>query len=658
MNLNALLKELKGISTGDPDYISSTNPQEVRHRALAIISSIFEEFGFENLTGEISVKNYVFDLIFSSDLSKFGLDLKFGRVTQNDISRYKVMMDASRIYISKLIILCTDISENVDDVYIEGHIELQIITLDQFINLLSLPRGSGVQYVYELVRTSPNHLDYRGISSKWEDEVRQYIISTFGHVFFSQISKDSMSLSLFSQNRTFLGNRSPTIILAGTTNTGKSTIANVLFGEKVVDTAPYTDKTGEIAKIELPNGLLIYDTPGVGGMNDKFENITRCFLGLPQIVDLNKIKEIPIVDLSNITSPKKITQKDAIQNVNRCIVLLVFDLVGGFKRADFDLLKMVQGEIPRTLLIGNKMDLVKDEDLKIIQEDINKRIGIDFVSIASKPRDGSHPYGMDKLVQKICYQLSEDTIIAFNDQLVSKYKREENKLTNTAIKKAAAKAAVVRPGETIPGGSLPILQALLLGLVLRLGVDLEVGGKKVKQDIVTSIKHIYLQVASSSTEKEVVLKDETKRVKRWRDTAPEGALAGGALGASLGAIGGPIGMLFGAIIGGLLGTAVGAGNRIKQFVTELWTVPDEEVVEAPGGANAAIATMAFGFALNKVFTSIREEEISDFDPRLFTSEINTSYQRFDKLLTDYGRNELNNTKLEKTALAILEGISL
>jgi Fe2+ transport system protein B len=74
----------------------------------------------------------------------------------------------------------------------------------------------------------------------------------------------------------------PRIAIVGATSVGKSSLVNALFGSVISHVSLTADTTSEVVRVEFPSGLVIYDTPGVFG-SEEFENITRMFLGLPQL---------------------------------------------------------------------------------------------------------------------------------------------------------------------------------------------------------------------------------------------------------------------------------------------------------------------------------------------------------------------------------------
>ena len=128
----------------------------------------------------------------------------------------------------------------------------------------------------------------------------------------------------------------PRIALVGMTSAGKSSLINTLFGQKVADVKRTPDTTRTIFKIEFENGLIIYDTPGVGG-NEEYENYTRMFLGLPQDPDLEMVDNIPYETLLDGTI-EYLDEKQIPKIAKVDVVLFVIDASRTMTRFDRKLL--------------------------------------------------------------------------------------------------------------------------------------------------------------------------------------------------------------------------------------------------------------------------------------------------------------------------------
>ena len=70
------------------------------------------------------------------------------------------------------------------------------------------------------------------------------------------------------------------LAIVGRTNGGKSTLLNAMFGQPVAVEKLVADTTDKVYRVALPNGNVLYDTPGTSGVAEAFEKVTRGFLGL------------------------------------------------------------------------------------------------------------------------------------------------------------------------------------------------------------------------------------------------------------------------------------------------------------------------------------------------------------------------------------------
>jgi predicted GTPase len=356
------------------------------------------------------------------------VEVRLGKIGPSDISRYRVLLDASSSHIEKLLVISMEIDRDISLVLNDPGPPIQVITFEEFIQIIREPKDIGFQGLVNFILSERTMSKDIAQVAFEQQNVEDYIISTFGTDFFTKITEDDASMSIFTQNRDILGESSVAMLLVGTTNTGKSSIANVLFGENILVTGAQTDVTGEIALIRLKSDVVIFDTPGVGGTNDQFENRTRFFLGLKQIDDFEKDESVTLVDLTDPNIPQESKIKQSYDFPEPSLVLVVFDMAGGFKRHDRDFFREVQTQFPRVLLIGNKSDRLSDEDVEKVIEDIKVRIKAEVIPIATKPDDGSKPVGMKTLVKQICYNISENAITSFNRQLITEYEREEGQL--------------------------------------------------------------------------------------------------------------------------------------------------------------------------------------------------------------------------------------
>jgi GTPase SAR1 family protein len=653
MKWAALAHQLQGIVNGDPEFTLGKDPILLKENAIVLVGQLLREIGFNDVTDAKQSKARVFDLLVQLETMRVAIELRFGHVSDYDLQRAATLLGAAEGYVDKLMIVSKSVSDNARRMILEGGLvgKIFIVTFNEFCSLFIDESVSSVEdFIQALKASTPLSIK----SDIIDDQIRSYLTSTFGNEFWNQISKSDVAMDIFRYTKGVLGTTDATIILCGTTHTGKSSIANTLFGTKVIDTAPYTDVSGQVTVIMLQSGLRVIDTPGVGGLNDKYENITRLFLGLPLNNDMEHVNETPIIDLSNPENPQLIKEwkLDPLKNV---VLIMVFDLIGGFKKADLDFLILLKSRFSHIMLVGNKLDLFPDvKVIDTVKEDLKRRVSVDFVAIAAKPEKNAPPIGIDSLVRGICYQLSENAISTFNQELVLQHQRKRDHLIDEAIRRVAARAAVVRAEDSIPGTNIPLHKALLTGLLMRLGIDYNVGGDAVRKEVNQAVRSVLLHIAESTTKKEIHIEKKGKKVRRWKDQAVGSASAGSVIGGIIGFIfGGPLGALFGSALGGTVGGIAGSAHRIYDIVNEIWDVPEEERREYPGGSSAALATLAFGRVIWNSFIQMERTGRTEIDMSNLMTELNHTIEMISKRITPDQIKILNDTIDENVAYKIL-----
>ena len=103
--------------------------------------------------------------------------------------------------------------------------------------------------------------------------------------------------------------RAPKVAVVGVTSGGKSRLLCTLFGDNDAFLAKASiDTTDKLFKSTLPNGLVVIDTPGVGGDKDVFENVTRAYLGIEQVDGddgsdapdaMHRVEDVPVCEVGN-----------------------------------------------------------------------------------------------------------------------------------------------------------------------------------------------------------------------------------------------------------------------------------------------------------------------------------------------------------------------
>jgi GTPase Era involved in 16S rRNA processing len=127
----------------------------------------------------------------------------------------------------------------------------------------------------------------------------QHIWNYFTNEYDSTYSDNNPDVIAKTLHRMNNGS-APRIALVGMTSAGKSSLINALFGQSIAEVRRTADTTSCVIKVEFPSGLIIYDTPGLGG-NEEFgyENITRLFLGMSQEEDAKEFDSVPFQETLN-----------------------------------------------------------------------------------------------------------------------------------------------------------------------------------------------------------------------------------------------------------------------------------------------------------------------------------------------------------------------
>ncbi len=188
------------------------------------------------------------------------------------------------------------------------------------------------------------------------------------------------------------------VAMLGRTNVGKSTLVNLLVGEKIAATANkvQTTRTAIRGIVNRENSQIIFiDTPGIHKPKTKLnETMIETSFGVIKDIDL-------ILFVIEATS----------------------DEIG---RGDMRILEKIKESKKKAILIINKIDLVKKESLlKLIdlyQKEYNFEAVIPVSSIKSKYRDiildeiekvlkpGPAYYGVEEYTDQTMRQLAEETI--------------------------------------------------------------------------------------------------------------------------------------------------------------------------------------------------------------------------------------------------------
>ena len=148
------------------------------------------------------------------------------------------------------------------------------------------------------------------------------------------------------------------IVITGTTHVGKSELFNCIAGKNLSPTGPSVDTTQgiyEIAMTEPTVGkITCYDLPGTHGLTkfelgDLVKNIRVLIGRIPFRKGTMMIKSSTTGD--PIVLPG-LTRRMTRWEKNRAFILLVIDLVNGFKKDDNLLMQYLRRKMPRTRILA------------------------------------------------------------------------------------------------------------------------------------------------------------------------------------------------------------------------------------------------------------------------------------------------------------------
>ncbi|HAT14745.1 MAG TPA: hypothetical protein DCS91_15260 [Microcoleaceae bacterium UBA11344] len=193
------------------------------------------------------------------------------------------------------------------------------------------------------------------------------------------------------QSNAFLRARSPCIAVTGITHTGKSSLINAIFGEKKSEEGLTADTTSAVVKIKFKSGMEIYDTPGAGGAEVRWENITRAYLGLKQLdKDLDDrlllpVSRIPTIDADNYNprtdSPKALKTHEEFEKPD--VFLFVVDIKSGtLKRDDIKFFREVA--IGKPVVVVNKIDESDSNTRQASLDFIKRHLSQQAVTVSAK----------------------------------------------------------------------------------------------------------------------------------------------------------------------------------------------------------------------------------------------------------------------------------
>jgi GTPase Era involved in 16S rRNA processing len=222
----------------------------------------------------------------------------------------------------------------------------------------------------------------------------QHIWNYFTKDYDSSYSDNNPNVIAKTLHRMNTGS-APRIALVGMTSAGKSSLINALFGQSIAEVRRTADTTSCVIKVKFPSGLVIYDTPGLGGDEELgYENITRFFLGMAQEEEAKQFHSVPfqktsteIVDLS-AEQLKQFPQLDAVLVVVNISRTLNKYEKKGLKNFFLELKEQYEGRIVVAGTHIDELNKLTTEETQGQIESYNKIFNNQLIPISSISGEG------------------------------------------------------------------------------------------------------------------------------------------------------------------------------------------------------------------------------------------------------------------------------